>query len=88
MENHPFLTIFFRISAKPTHVLGKSAEKGPLFRGFRTQNPPIWAEHADTRNTLCTSPGMDQFVYEKTGYLEIHNRESFPFYFSWGQTVS
>ena len=31
-------------------------KRGPLFREFRTKNPPIWAAHTRTLNILCYPP--------------------------------
>ena len=50
----PIFDYFFPISGRPTHVYGKSAEKGPLLGNLGPKNP--LAAHTHTLIMLCTPP--------------------------------
>ena len=52
-------------------------KKGPLFREFLAQNPPIWAAHTRTLNMLCYPPSGDSGEVEvfSAKRLEQRSRE-------------
>ena len=50
------LAIFRQFLDKPPIFMENLPKRGPLFREFCPQNPPIWAAHTRTLNMLCTPP--------------------------------
>ena len=76
----PIFCYFRQFLVKPPLFKENLPKKGPLFREFGAQKPPIWVAHTRTLNILCTPPppGGRSVKFEPGSFLKMGCLRKFP----------